>query len=150
MYTRDTSEFRYAIGKPCRRIPVVPPDDDVRLAVELVLEEALELAEACFADDGTLADIKARLQNFCRTGKVEVRLPSVADALADIKYVAFGADWTFGIDPRLIWDIVHENNMLKTTGPDDPVTGKRLKPAGFVGPGESIKQSLLVQGWDGK
>lgn len=150
MYTKDVFDFRYAIGKPCRTAPAVPPDEDVRLAVELVLEEALELAEACFVDDGTLSGIKRQLQNFCRNGTVGVRLPSVADALADIKYVTFGADWSFGIKPRLIWDIVHENNMLKTTGPDDPVTGKRLKPAGFVGPGEAIRQSLLVQGWDGK
>lgn len=149
-FRSNTREFRTSIGKPCHSKPTIPSDADVRLAVELVLEEALELAEACFAGKEELRSTLAHLQSFCRTAKVEVRLPSVADALADIKYVTFGAEHAFGINGDLIWDIVHSNNMLKVSGPDDPVTGKRQKPAGFVGPGGEIRQSLIVQGWEEK
>lgn len=43
----------------------------------------------------------------------------IADALADLKYVVFGADITYGIPADTIFESVHESNMSKDVKPMD-------------------------------
>ena len=66
-------------------------DEEVDLRIDLIREELNELEEAC--DKGTLVD--------------------VADALADILYVTYGAGHTFGIDLDKCFAEVQRSNMSK-------------------------------------
>jgi predicted HAD superfamily Cof-like phosphohydrolase len=58
---------------------------------------------------------------------------AVADALADLLYVTYGAAITFGIDVRPIFEEVHRANMAKLGG-GTRADGKVLKPHGWQPP----------------
>lgn len=87
-------EFNRSFGLD---IPNRPPDDLfertklLNLRVDLIEEEVRELKEAIQNKD----------------------LVEVADALADILYVVYGAGIAFGIDLDKAFDLVHESNMSK-------------------------------------
>lgn len=72
------------------------------------------------------------------------------DALIDLLYFTYGTLVEMGIDAEEMFDIVQECNMNKL-GPDGkPIyrdDGKVLKPDGWVGPEEKIK-NLLALKWD--
>jgi len=143
-------DFQVATGQPANLVPCTPPDARVRLRVELVVEETLELVEASFADSAAmrtiLPRIRADLAMLVRDGQVSVDLPAVADALADIKYVVVGYELEAGINGEPVFDLVHVTNMAKLTGPvrED---GKRLKPPGWQPP--DVAGELRRQGWRG-
>lgn len=110
-------EFNEACGchreaKP--RIPVEYPDV-CQMRLDLITEETQELAQALSNND----------------------IVEVADALADLLYVVYGAAHTFGLDIQPIFDEVHRSNMAKV-GPDGKVLrredGKILKPEGWTKP----------------
>ena len=68
----------------------------------------------------------------------------VADALADIVYVALGTAWQMGIPFQAIWDVVHSANMKKVRG----ITKRgnkhdAVKPEGWVGPEQAIAALIL-------
>ena len=68
----------------------------------------------------------------------------VADALADIVYVALGTAWTMGIPFQAVWDVVHAANMRKVRG----ITKRgnkndAVKPPGWVAPEPAIAAILL-------
>ena len=95
---------------------------DLRLA--LIEEEVAELRSAARAQD----------------------LVGIADALADIVYVAYGTAHVYGIDLDAVLDEVHVSNMTKL-GPDgQPVRrgdGKVLKGPAYRAP--DVKSVLLRQ-----
>lgn len=148
-------EFHRTMGVPVLSSPQIPPDERVRLRAKLIVEEALEFVEACFGIDPNvlstptaaaatetlrcqaleleLDEIKGRLQVIIEDLPVRLDLPGAADALADIAYVAEGANLEFGIDSGPVLDEVHGANMAKVGGPirED---GKRLKPPGWQPP----------------
>lgn len=72
-----------------------------------------------------------------------------ADAYIDIIYFAIGGLVELGIDPDPLWSIVHDANMAKLF-PDGlprhhPVTGKTLKPDGWVEPQPLLRAEVERQ-----
>ena len=89
--------------------------DQVELRLALIEEEVGELAAAARADD----------------------LVGVADALADIVYVAYGTAHVYGIDLDAVLDEVHASNMTKLGADGRPIRradGKVLKGPAYVPP----------------
>ncbi len=106
---RQVGDFHRAYGLPVREAPTaaVGPDQ-VTLRQALIEEEVRELAEAAQAGD----------------------LVGVADALADIVYVAYGTAHVYGIDLDAVLDEVHSSNMTKLGADGRPIRradGKVLK-----------------------
>ena len=109
-------DFHRAFGLPARTRPTAVRDRDLaELRVRLQREETEELAEALGVQD----------------------LVAIADALADILYVAYGTAVTYGIDLDAVVAEVHRSNMSKL-GPDgQPMLrsdGKVLKPSTYRPP----------------
>jgi predicted HAD superfamily Cof-like phosphohydrolase len=103
------ARFHRAYGLPVRERPVDALDvGEMALRQALMDEEVGELREAALAGD----------------------LVEVADALADIVYIAYGTAHVYGIDLDAVLDEVHASNMTKL-GPDGRVLrradGKVLK-----------------------
>lgn len=116
--------FHARFGVPQPRAPSVPDARVRALRVALIREELDELAEATSRED----------------------VVGVADALADLLYVTYGAAIAWGIDIRPVFTEVHATNMAKAGGPvrED---GKVLKPAGWRPP--DVAGILRRQGWAG-
>jgi predicted HAD superfamily Cof-like phosphohydrolase len=106
---RQVGEFHRAYGLPVRDVPTGDVGrEQVALRLSLIQEEVSELAAAAAADD----------------------LVGVADALADIVYVAYGTAHVYGIDLDVVLDEVHASNMTKLGADGRPVRrsdGKILK-----------------------
>ena len=105
----QVGDFHRAYGLPVRARPTVDVGaDQVELRLALIEEEVGELADAARAGD----------------------LVGVADALADIVYVAYGTAHVYGIDLDAVLDEVHSSNMTKLGADGRPIRradGKVLK-----------------------
>jgi NTP pyrophosphatase (non-canonical NTP hydrolase) len=105
----QVGEFHAAYGLPMRVVPdAAVGDDQVALRLALIQEEVGELAVAAREGD----------------------IVGVADALADIVYVAYGTAHVYGIDLDAVLDEVHASNMTKLGADGRPVRradGKILK-----------------------
>lgn len=112
----QVAEFHQAFSMP-NLVKFLEPQltDRAAMRLDLIQEEASELAEAIHAND----------------------IVEVADALADLVYVAYGAALEFGIDLDAVIAEVHRSNMAKL-GPNGQVIyredGKVLKPEGWTPP----------------
>lgn len=108
--------FHQAFGLPCRPLPDADVDETLaHLRVDLLREEVEEFAQATADRD----------------------IVGLADALADIVYVAYGAAVTYGIDLDDVLDEVHRSNMSKMAPDGRPVLrpdGKVLKPPSYRPP----------------
>jgi predicted HAD superfamily Cof-like phosphohydrolase len=104
-------EFHRRCGILIGERPGLPAPEVVVQRQRLIAEEVAELDEALQRGD----------------------LAEVADALADLLYVTYGAAISFGIDIRPIFEAVHRANMAKVGGPRRP-DGKLLKPDGWQPP----------------
>lgn len=138
-------EFHEAFGAPVALRPCVPPDDRRRLRVKLILEEALEFADASGYDvklDGGID----RVELTPLVG-VEPNVAAAADALADIRYVTDGAALEWGIPLEKCFREVHRSNMSKLGEDGRPVLradGKILKGPNFTLP--DLKSILELYG----
>jgi predicted HAD superfamily Cof-like phosphohydrolase len=115
-------EFYGLVGKPIRDSPTASiPDSEKKQVSDLLFEELGEL----------------------RTGIVKSDIKAIADALADIVYVAYGAALQFGIDLDDAFEVVHAANMSKPNA-DGSVrmssTGKILKGDRYLAP--DLSQAL--------
>jgi predicted HAD superfamily Cof-like phosphohydrolase len=128
-------ELHRAFGHPVLDKPTVPPDDRVRLRVKLVLEESLELVQACFehCGDSRFEQIQDDLREIVEHYPVKLDLPLAADAVEDIQVVCEGFNLEMGIDSGPISAEVHRTNMAKAGGPIR-ADGKREKPPGWAPP----------------
>ena len=112
----QVGDFHRAYGLPVRESPTVDVGaDQVELRLALIEEEVGELAEAARAGD----------------------LVGVADALADIVYVAYGTAHVYGIDLDAVLDEVHSSNMTKLGADGRPIRradGKVLKGPSYRPP----------------
>lgn len=112
----QVGDFHRAYGLPIRHEPTAAiGPDQVMLRQALIDEEVRELAEAASAGD----------------------VVGVADALADIVYVAYGTAHVYGIDLDAVLDEVHASNMTKLGADGRPVRradGKVLKGPGYRPP----------------
>lgn len=122
------SEFHTTYSMPIREVPTLDiPARKMRL--ELIMEEAEEYREAEANND----------------------LIEMADALADLVYVAYGAALEHGIDLDHVLKEVQRSNLSKLhheTGlPIYREDGKVLKGENFTPP--DIAKVLREQGWQG-
>jgi NTP pyrophosphatase (non-canonical NTP hydrolase) len=92
--------FHTAFGLPRQALPSIDVDGAVaELRLKLLAEEVDEYAVASKSKD----------------------LVGIADALADIVYVAYGAALTYGIDLDAVLSEVHRSNMSKLDGDGRPI-----------------------------
>lgn len=132
-------EFHRVFGHPVASTPVIPDDDRLTLRLALILEEAIELADALgFATDDIKDSADYMLNKIGpRVYEDDIDIVAVADALGDLEYVVNGAALEYGIDlPKVVAEI-HRSNMTKL-GPDGkPIyreDGKILKGEGYETP----------------
>ena len=119
-------EFMNAFGQEVVTKPDWPKAETMELRMDLIEEEVGELNEAIFDASGDLVE--------------------VADALADILYVVYGAGHAFGIDLDKCFDEVHRSNMSKLGEDGKPIyreDGKVLKGESFSEP--NLKEVLYDQ-----
>ena len=110
-WVEDVLAFHKAFELTINEKPTVPNAEDRTLRISLIREEAQEFFEATATQD----------------------LEQVADALADLIYVAIGAAITWGVDLRPVWEAVQASNMAKIGG-SKRADGKWLKPDGWQPP----------------
>lgn len=135
--------------------------DRVDLRVALIAEEFTELLEAVYGDDNDLDPTGGdalinRVREACNDLKGVVlpvgaspfsreessadyydKIVPIADALADLVYVAYGAALEFGIDLDAVIREVHASNMSKLNADGTVLRrddGKILKGDGFFAP----------------
>ena len=75
-------------------------------------------------------------------------LVTQCDALIDLIYFALGTFVEMGVDPLPLFEAVHQANIDKLWDGQpkyNPVNGKTLKPSGWIGPEERIKQLIGEQ-----
>jgi len=110
----DVKEFHQAFGQRIGEKPEFPDEDERKLRVKLLREEVIE-----YLDGESFND-----------------LVEVADALADIIYIACGTAVSYGIPLDDVFAEVHRSNMAKLV--DGKVIrredGKIQKPEGWTAP----------------
>jgi predicted HAD superfamily Cof-like phosphohydrolase len=109
--------FHERFGLPCNDQPTWPGDAVHRLRVLLIEEELAELRNAGEARN----------------------LVAVADALADLLYVVYGAAETYGIDLQPVFREIHRSNMSK----GDPEVVRR--PDGKILKGERYSPPRVAE-----
>lgn len=144
----QVEEFHVAMGQHVGLYPKVPAPSRVKLRLNLIAEEFLELLDAC-TDGFNLAAVRTELDIAINEGDYEVDMVEVADALADIDYVVEGMRLEFGINGFPIADEVHRSNMTKLNDdgfPEFREDGKLLKGPNYSPP--DIAGELGKQGWE--
>jgi len=130
-HNRQLVEFHSAFGHPVSWTPTHGSEDLRKLRALLILEEAVEFAEAA-GFDVSLTDGKISLQPNGPADLVEM-----ADALADSQYVVEGAAVALGIPLAKCFREVHRSNMSKLGEDGKPIyreDGKILKGPNFASP----------------
>ena len=100
--------FMETFGQEVKSKPSFPDDNIIKLRINLIKEELLELEEALN----------------------EKNIEETADALTDILYVTYGAGHAFGIDLDKCFDEVQKSNMSKLDKFGNPIyndQGKVMK-----------------------
>ena len=114
----DVRDFHEAFGQRVGEKPELPDEDERKLRVKLLREEFRE-----YLDGESFND-----------------LVEVADALADIIYIACGTAVSYGIPLDDVFAEVHRSNMAKLV--DGKVIrredGKVQKPEGWTAPDLSL------------
>lgn len=101
-------------GQDCPEKPTIPDAQTRILRVRLLLEEVLELSKASGVSIGCNGEYDIDdMDMFDFYAKGEVDLVEVADALADINYVSYGAANAYGLNMEPFEECVHENNESK-------------------------------------
>ncbi len=112
---------RYGVAVPAA--PVLPGAVTAAMRLRLIREETRELEDGLATGD----------------------LIEVADAIADLLYVAYGTAVACGIDIGPIFAEVHRSNMTKDAGAQPGADGKVVKGAQFQPP--VLGPLLRAQGW---
>ena len=108
-------DFMKKFGQEVETEPKFPDNETIALRLELIQEELNELREA--------------------VGNADI--VEVADALADILYVTYGAGHAFGIDLDKCFEEVQASNMSKLGEDGKPIyreDGKVLKGKNYFQP----------------
>lgn len=154
-YQEKVTEFMQVFGQDCPNKPTVPDLQTRILRVKLILEELLELTEASglkIIDAAGAVFNKTLLKNggveIVEDTEMQPDLVEVADAIADISYVNYGAATAYGIDIAPIEEEVHNSNMTKLFTEEETT---QLNPHFYTV--KSVRLSgkgLLVKNKDGK
>jgi predicted HAD superfamily Cof-like phosphohydrolase len=148
-------EFHSAFGHPVNDTPQIPPLASRILSVKLVIEEALEYAEASAVDVFVVADDVDGVEimlNLCErdelifeeSTRLKPDINEAADALGDLRVVIDGGNLRWGLPQEEILYEVHRSNMSKLGEDGKPIyreDGKILKGPNFTPP--DIKGILL-------
>lgn len=151
---RRVRAFHERFGHPVASSPAVPSDEQVRFRLKLVAEEFHELLQASFP--GAPSFEQSALRPTLERAAVEVDLPALVDAIADLSWVLEGFAAVLGVHMAPVYDEVSRANMSK-----DPVyvaakdehhrrpdpAAKPTKPAGWAPP--DVAGVLREQGWKG-
>ena len=108
-------EFMQKFKQEVKSKPSFPDDNIIKLRINLIKEELLELEEALN----------------------EKNIEETADALTDILYVTYGAGHAFGIDLDKCFDEVQKSNMSKLDEFGNPIyndQGKVMKGPSYFKP----------------
>ena len=98
-------EFMQKFKQEVKSKPSLPDDNIIKLRINLIKEELLELEEALN----------------------EKNIEETADALTDILYVTYGAGHAFGIDLDKCFDEVQKSNMSKLDKFGNPIYNNQGK-----------------------
>lgn len=141
---KKVEEWMEACGQTVRSIPTSDlPDHERILRVALVMEEALEFAEAM----GVVVKSDLHLLSpgdMEYTADRDIDLVEAADALADLRVVVYGSECSLGLDGDYVFHLVHQTNLMKLVDGKPLVngSGKVLKPEGWTPPTELIKRYI--------
>ena len=108
-------KFMQKFKQEVKSKPSFPDDNIIKLRINLIKEELLELEEALN----------------------EKNIEETADALTDILYVTYGAGHAFGIDLDKCFDEVQKSNMSKLDKFGNPIyndQGKVMKGPSYFKP----------------
>ena len=108
-------EFMQKFKQEVKSKPSFPDESIIKLRINLIKEELLELEEALN----------------------EKNIEETADALTDILYVTYGAGHAFGIDLDKCFDEVQKSNMSKLDKFGNPIyndQGKVMKGPSYFKP----------------
>ena len=85
--------------------------------------------------------IEDEVAELVETDRVDIA--NIARELADILYVVYGTALAYGLNLDDVFDLVHQTNMKKISGPvrED---GKRMKPPGFKFPHEELRSKIIA------
>jgi predicted HAD superfamily Cof-like phosphohydrolase len=125
-----TQAFKQHIGTE----PALPPDDVLRLRMRLLAEEFFEALYAVYGRGACLDISETELMVDISTLPVRASLPDLADALADMDYVARGTALACGYDYDAVLMEVCRSNDTKLAGSWVDETGKVRKGAGYQPP----------------
>lgn len=129
------TEFHQKFGHPVADEPVVLKDERATLRLSLILEEALELAEAYgFRTEEVESHVSKML---ARGPERPADVVAVADALSDLEYVTNGAAVEQGMPLPELVERVHESNMSKLGEDGKPIyreDGKIMKGPSYSPP----------------
>ena len=117
-------EFMQKFKQEVKSKPSFPDDNIIKLRINLIKEELLELEEALN----------------------EKNIEETADALTDILYVTYGAGHAFGIDLDKCFDEVQKSNMSKLDKFGNPIyndQGKVMKGPLYLKP--NFKKILNIR-----
>ena len=117
-------EFMQKFKQEVKSKPSFPDDNIIKLRINLIKEELLELEEALN----------------------EKNIEETADALTDILYVTYGAGHAFGIDLDKCFDEVQKSNMSKLDKFGNPIyndQGKVMKGPSYFKP--NFKKILNIK-----
>lgn len=155
--TRRVRAFMLRFDHPVAATPHVPETDRVRFRLSLITEEYCELMRACGvsltapAHSPAAHDIETILKWRIQE-PIEVDLPELADAMADLDYVVEGTRITCGVDGEAVAALVHAANMAKepaqVAAKDEHHArggAKPTKPEGWRPP--DVARELERQGW---
>ena len=117
-------KFMQKFKQEVKSKPSFPDDNIIKLRINLIKEELLELEEALN----------------------EKNIEETADALTDILYVTYGAGHAFGIDLDKCFDEVQKSNMSKLDKFGNPIyndQGKVMKGPLYFKP--NLKKILNIR-----
>ena len=116
--------FMKKFKQEVKSTPCFPDNKTIRLRIDLIKEELLELENAL----------------------IDKNIEETADALTDILYVTYGAGHSFGIDLDKCFDEVQKSNMSKLDKSGNPIydnKGKVMKGPSYFKP--NFKKILNIK-----
>ena len=156
--TEEEIAYAQSLGKPVRYATDAAPGAPIDPVAALVeSHRAQRLVTSTVPTTRVPSDIKELRCTLIEEEAAEFResvetedLVGIADAIADLLYVVYGAALTFGIPVREVFAEVHRSNMTKLDDDGNPVyraDGKVMKGPNFSPP--ELLPILRFAGYDG-
>lgn len=133
-YLEMVKEFHVKYGHYMGTLDCIPSIDIINLRHKLITEEAQEFYDASDQlDISTYGGGTNKTPEECQV--------LIADAIADLLYVTFGAALAYGIPIEEVFKEVHRSNMTKSMLKDEKsIKGKTIKGPDYEPP--DIKKVL--------